>query len=206
MKLTIKIICVCALLLIGVSFFNYTPTFDGVDLSHHNRIEHHSEKIANVAFMIAKATEGSDWVDPTYKKHKKYATKHDIKFGAYHFLSKTSPISDQFNLFRKTVGKDIDIIPCVDIEKTAGKHWSRRQARKAIKEWSDSCLSYYGRYPIIYCNDYYRIFYFLDMPNPFWISNWHTRPLTNCVIHQYTSNDETLDYNHLMTDLTNILL
>ncbi|MDE5882968.1 MAG: hypothetical protein K2H60_14710 [Muribaculaceae bacterium] len=207
MKLKITLLLTSVLVMVfSIWYFSYSPSCDGIDVSHYNTINESTEGIDQINFIIAKATEGSDHIDTKYLKHKKYAYENGIKFGAYHFLSKISPIADQFENYKRVVGKDIDIIPCLDIEQINGKHWGRGEARKAVKEWSTLCLDYYGKYPIIYCNDFYRIFYFSDMLNQFWISNWHTRPFTKCAIHQYSNNDETIDHNHLLTDLENICL
>lgn len=187
--------------------YGYNPTCNGIDVSHYNDIDRLSADIvADLQFIIAKATEGSTLVDRKYKKHRAFAVSKNIKFGAYHFLTKQSPVSEQFEHFKNTVGKDIDIVPCVDIEKVNNKHWGMKEARKAIKEWSELCKEYYGKYPIIYCNDFYRIAYFYDMPNQFWITNWHFRPLTKCAIHQFSNNNETLDYNYLNININEICL
>lgn len=200
-KITLSVIMILSLL-----HCTYTPKCDGVDVSHYNSVKDFKDNLESIQFIIAKATEGSDIKDSKFKEYRSYAYKHGLKFGAYHFLTKESSIKNQFEHYKNVVGKKIDIIPCVDIEKTGGKHWSKVEARKAIKEWSELCMAYYGKYPIVYCNDFYRLFYFYDMPNYFWITNWHFRPFAKCVIHQYSNNDETIDYNYLHTNINNILL
>ncbi len=190
---------------------NHFPIEDchGVDLSHYNDIDskHKAFQVLdNVQFIIAKATEGKLIVDEKFKKHRKYARKHDKKFGAYHFLTMRTPVKDQFENYKRVVGKDIDILPIVDIEKNNGVDWSKKQAREYAQEWIKLCKEYYGVEPIIYCTERYRNKFFPDFSNPFWIANWNGTPSRAHVIHQYTDNRNVLDYNRLNVPLTQILL
>ena len=196
-----------------VTQLRYSPTCDGIDVSHYNYITTKSSNvpssysaIGQSTFLIAKATEGTTIIDSKYNTHKQFARTKNLKFGAYHFLSKTSSAKDQFEHFKRVVGKDIDLVPCLDVERYNHSDWSLSQVRSYVKEWSELCMDYYGVYPIIYCTDLYRWVFFFDMPNQFWINNTLCKPLTKCVIHQFSHNDETLDYNHLMTDITDIML
>lgn len=185
-------------------YCTYRPTCDGIDVSHHND----SIEIAEpISFVIAKATEGDNFVDPDFERYREYARTHGLKFGAYHFMSTRTPARRQFENFKNTVGDDIDIIPVLDVEGHKGmKRLSISQMRHLVNEWSKLCLESYGKLPIIYCNDSYRILYFMGFDNPMWIDSKSHQPLLPCAIHQYTNNDDTLDYNHLLTDLNNILL
>lgn len=217
MKTKITLLLVLPLLF-GVIWYimdrlSYKPSCDGIDVSHYNYITSKARgapdsysAVENSSFLIAKATEGRTFIDSKYTIHKQFARSKGIKFGAYHFLSRGTPAKDQFEHFKKVVGKDIDLIPCLDVEKHNNKNWGFSQVRSYVKEWSELCKEYYGVYPIIYCTDLYRIAFFFDMPNQFWINNWFCKPLTRCAIHQFTHNDETLDYNCLNTDINYITL
>lgn len=191
-------------IIITIQFKIYSPKCDGLDVSHHNALDLSKY---DIQFIIAKATEGNRMKDRKFQKYKEYAKANDLKFGAYHFLTWETSAKEQFENYKSKVGRDIDIIPCLDIEKNKNQEWSYKRARKFAKEWSILCKEYYGVYPIIYCNDYYRAIYFYDMPNKFWICNWKGKPIIdyNCVIHQYTNNNNTIDFNHLRTDIKNIL-
>ncbi|MDE6236584.1 MAG: glycoside hydrolase family 25 protein [Muribaculaceae bacterium] len=192
--------------------FTYHPVCSGIDVSHYNHITSKgrvptSYSVADSSlFIIAKATEGSTLKDSKFYVHRQYARNKNIKFGAYHFLTRGASPKEQFEHFKRVVGHNIDIIPCLDVERYANKTWTYSQARKYVKEWSKLCKEHYGVNPIIYCTDWYRIVFFYDMPNQFWINNWYFKPLTACAIHQYTNNGETLDYNHLNTNINNLLL
>lgn len=211
MKKTVKIVLgalgtavILFVLIHVVIYFIYRPTCDGIDVSHHNN----SIEIAQpISFVIAKATEGDSFVDPDFEHYREYARTHGLKFGAYHFMSTRTPATRQFENFRNTVGDDIDIIPVLDVEGHKGmKRLSINEMRKLVNEWSLLCQETYGKLPIIYCNDVYRLIYFVGFDNLMWIDSKSHQPLFPCAIHQYTNNDDTLDYNHLLTDIDNILL
>ncbi|MDE6416418.1 MAG: glycoside hydrolase family 25 protein [Duncaniella sp.] len=190
----------------------YHPTCEGIDVSHHNQITannyiHKSySAIDSVSFIIAKATQGASFKDKKFTEHKQFAKDRNIKFGAYHFLTREESPKEQFEFYKRVVNRDIDIIPCLDVEKYGDQNWTYSQVREYVNEWSNLCKEYYGEFPIIYCTDVYRIRFFYDLPNQFWINNWYIKPLIKCAIHQYSNNEETLDYNHLNTDINNILL
>lgn len=204
---------ICAILgWFVIEQITYHPVCDGIDVSHYNNIVSKRDVpnsysvVDSVLFMVAKATEGSVLKDSKFHIHKRYANERGIKFGAYHFLTREDSPKAQFENFRNVVGRNIDILPCLDIEKYGNKNWNYSQVRKYAEEWSNLCKEYYGVHPIIYCTDFYRIVFFYDMPNQFWINNWYLKPLTTCAIHQYSNNGETLDYNHLNTDINNLLI
>lgn len=207
---------ICSVILIlGAIFayrhFTYHPVCMGIDVSHYNDILSDNapeayKNLDSIEFLIAKATQGKGFVDSKYKRHRHLARKNNLKFGAYHFLTREHSVADQFDNFKKVVGNDIDIIPCLDIERYDDNHWTRGEARAKLKEWNEKCKEYYGTYPIVYCNEFYRLVYFPDMPNKFWICNWTTKPFLDCSIHQFKNNDETLDYNYLPFSIENILI
>ena len=194
---------------------SYSRKCDGLDVSHYQDAKTVQGKIdsEDLQFIIAKATEGKSFRDKTFERHKRIAREHNLKFGAYHFLTMETPPKEQFEHFKNVVGRDIDIIPCLDVEayyaEPGSKErqcWPRKQAREFVKEWSQLCKDYYGHYPIIYCTDWYRATRFYDMPNKFWIANKYIRPVFDCVIHQYSHNNDTIDFNHLPSGIDDILL
>lgn len=205
-------ICYTILLLIaifavayGSYILTYTPQCDGIDVSHHNRRTNLQDG-SQPKFMIAKATEGATRRDPKFNHYRNEARQKGMKFGAYHYLKTGKSAKEQFENFKNTVGKDIDIIPVLDVEQTNNKALSPKAMRRLVDEYSALCKEYYGVKPIIYCNEGYRFKYFLGSGYKMWICNWKTRPLLPCTIHQYTDNRDRLDYNCLQGDLSDILL
>ena len=45
----------------------------------------------NIDFVILKATEGTDWIDPEYAMRLVKCKENNIPVGAYHFLSAKDP-------------------------------------------------------------------------------------------------------------------
>ena len=131
-----------------------TADFDGIDVSRHQgRINWEElKKNSKIKFVYIKATEGSDYIDPTYLENIRNARKHGFKVGSYHFLSTRSSVVTQFMNFAKTVKRDEqDLLPVIDVEKI--KPWSSQQLRDSLKVFADMVEDYYGCKPLIYTSE-----------------------------------------------------
>ena len=126
----------------------YPQETHGYDLSHHN--QNVSWDKLNGQFVYLKATEGTWYKDPKFKEYKRKARQHNLKVGAYHFMRPNKTGKQQFNYFRKVVGKNIDLIPVLDIE-VGGL------SNKNIQEFITECEKYYGVKPMIYANRMYHL-------------------------------------------------
>lgn len=210
LKHLLKLAGIVLLVVVGlyaVDRMLYSPVMDGIDVSHHNVDNGFTMPSPAPRFIIAKATEGSVSRDPSFVELRRMARRSGAMFGAYHFLSTETPATMQFQNFEQVVGDNIDIIPILDVERHDGmRNLTVSEMRHLVRQWSKLCRERYGVEPIIYCNDWYRVKYFLDFPNRFWICNLICKPLTPAAIHQYTHNGNTLDYNHLMVPMSDILL
>jgi len=59
-----------------------------VDLSHHNQtVDLKKAKQDGILGVIHKATEGTNYTDPTYQERRKLAMEAGLMWGAYHFGS-----------------------------------------------------------------------------------------------------------------------
>jgi len=67
--------------------FPLLRSMDGVDTSHHQagRIDVKAAQAAGVRWWYAKATEGTSFIDPSYRKRMRAARAAGIPVGAYHF-------------------------------------------------------------------------------------------------------------------------
>src|SRR5262245_45818946 len=75
-----------------------------IDLSHHNTVtSFKSIKGAGILGVIHKATQGTSYVDPTYKGRMAEALAAGLCWGAYHFLTE-APAADQMAWFLKNAG------------------------------------------------------------------------------------------------------
>lgn len=147
----------------------FSQNIYGVDLSHHNTVEDWDKVTAS--FVYLKATEGMDYVDPTFERRVKECKKRRILVGAYHFMTTSSSPEKQFENFRKTIGKDnISLIPVLDIEQNKDK-LPVSELRRRVKVFSQLCKNEYGKLPILYCSQGFYLKYFAGLPNDFWCGN-----------------------------------
>ena len=64
-----SIIFILALIVIYLSC-SYVPEFNGIDISHHNKVNcDEIKKDSNIKFCYMKATEGKSFRDPMCKQH-----------------------------------------------------------------------------------------------------------------------------------------
>lgn len=61
-------------------------TANGVDVSNNNGKLNLGRGFRGLGFVIAKATEGTGFVDTTYQHYRAFARSKGLHFGAYHFL------------------------------------------------------------------------------------------------------------------------
>lgn len=192
------------LLVLGVLVYLFYPQDQcalGIDVSHYNKnVEYIIEKY-QPRCIIAKATQGTNYKDPTFNYHKKLAKQYHIPFGAYHFFSFKDEIEDQFENYKNCIEKDINIKPIIDVESYNNlKDLTYEEMTSKIKRFGELCYEYYGVYPIIYCDELYRIKYFLVGFDDyeFWTCNHVTNNLFPASIHQYKINKKDhIDLNKI---------
>ena len=98
---------------------------EGIDVSHHNDpIDWAKVKAAGIRFVFAKATESSDFVDPSYAQNKQQVEALGIPLGAYHFAQPDAAAgdalaeADHFVDTAALTGKDL--VPVLDLEMSGG--------------------------------------------------------------------------------------
>ncbi len=150
------------------------PIIHGIDLSHHNFPKNAKYDLAGlekrlVAFVYMKASEGTTYYDPFFKKN---WTQVKILKGGYHFLSaKKDPIEQANNFIRQltAVGYKAgrDLPPVLDLEwdcsavvdgKCVHDYWSDltlEQILTQIARASNHIKSKLGVEPIYYSNAYW---------------------------------------------------
>ena len=85
----------------------------GIDLSHHNTEPDWNN--LDVDFVIMKATEGTDYTDPTFFPRMIKCKERNIPVGAYHFFIGKKGGEKEFKNFYG-MAPTVDIIPIVDAE------------------------------------------------------------------------------------------
>lgn len=129
-------------------------------------------------FVIMKATEGSDIVDPKYAENVVQAREGRLIKGAYHFMTTLSDIDTQIeNFIKNAVVEKGDFPPVLDIE-TPHKRVAEigeENIRNMALKWLRAVEKHYGVRPVIYTNDLFRKKY-LDTPEfrdyDFWLARY----------------------------------
>lgn len=149
----------------------------GVDVSHHNgSVDWNAVAAAGISFCFLKATEGVDFVDPTFKNNVVEAKAAGLLVGAYHFFHAGDAPSDQSDLFLKTIdGVQLDLPPVLDWEQGDP---NPNQASLA-EVWLQNVAKKTGKTPIIYSysafleglklDSRWRVF-------PLWIASYEPSP------------------------------
>jgi GH25 family lysozyme M1 (1,4-beta-N-acetylmuramidase) len=97
----------------------------GIDVSHWQRnIDWHRVRRAGIDFAIAKATEGTGYVDHFYARNAKKARRAGIRFTAYHFARPQGGAQNarkQADFFvKKARLRSTDLVPALDLEQSGG--------------------------------------------------------------------------------------
>jgi lysozyme len=122
----------------------------GIDTSHHNGdIDWHQVHNHGFAFAFVKATDGLDYLDPTFVDHFAKAHKAGILRGAYHYYETNDDGAGQADWFIKNVTlQPGDLPPVVDIERI--KPPIKGDLHTQFDIFLEKLEDHYGREPIIY--------------------------------------------------------
>lgn len=148
----------------------------GIDVSHWDAgIDWPKVRAAGQRFVFAKATEGTNYKDDTFKDNWLGARASGLLRGAYHFFRcnvDAKKQADYFINYVRTVKDDGELPPVLDLETNDGV--SREKIVSAVKIWLDRVESAFGRKPIIYSGQYF-LQDFLVQPGggpPPWAKNY----------------------------------
>jgi len=107
---------------------------EGIDVSHwQGTIDFAKVKAAGKTFVIAKATDGNTWTDPSYARNRGAALAAGLLFTGYHFARPSTRWGDatsEADHFVKVLGlKHGMLVPALDLEVSGGlsvsalRHW-----------------------------------------------------------------------------------
>nr|BAN20106.1 unknown secreted protein [Riptortus pedestris] len=122
-----------------------------VDLSHWNNVNMRLAQEDGIVGVIHKATQGEDYIDPTYQKRREQAEKLGLLWGAYHFGSGSNLGQVQADHFLRTVGNHTNVLLVLDLEPNGSNTMSIEQAGDFVLR----VLEVTGRYPLIYGSPYF---------------------------------------------------
>lgn len=182
------------------------PLVLGIDISHYQiSVDWTKVLAAGYQFAYFKATEGGDYVDPTFPTFWGGARRAGILRGAYHFFRPKTAVATQVDNFVRTVGSITsgDLPPALDIEDARlWKGIDKKKAVAMILEWLTAVEARLGIRPIIYLSPSFAR-EVLEVDNrlaayPLWIAHYNVAsptipaPWTRHVIWQ-TSENGTVD-------------
>lgn len=149
------IIFVLALIVTYLSC-SYVPEFNGIDISHHNKVNWDEiKKDSNIKFCYIKATEGKSFRDPMCKQHTIKAKQNNLYVGLYHYFRTNVSSEAQFNNFKKIASSvDFDLIPVIDVEQDGNDFSNTTKVNTILSELVDLFEQEYKCKPIIYLGSF----------------------------------------------------
>jgi len=146
-----------------------SSVFYGIDISHFqgNIMEAYSAK-DSLSFVICKATQGDDFVDPEFKDNWHQIKAKGLIRGTYHFYVCADDPITQANHFLSTVA-DLgpnDMAPILDIEQgSMSKNISGKQMVADILVFLKRVEQQINRKPMLYTDYAFAQQYFKDSPH-----------------------------------------
>lgn len=127
--------------------------YDGLDVSHHQGKINWMVLAEDTAvqFVYIKATEGSTFVDEYYRRNIDGAKRAGIPAGSYHYLTSSSSVTAQADLFIRTAKRSEQRLrPMVDIEAEGVRGWSHEQIGDSLERFVNLLRRHYHVWPVIY--------------------------------------------------------
>jgi len=132
-------------------------TVPGIDVSHWDAgIDWPKVRATGQRFVFAKATEGINYKDDTFKDNWSGAKAAGLLRGAYHFFRcnvDAKKQADYFIDFVKAAKDDGELPPVLDLETNDGM--TKEKIVVAAKVWLDRVEAAFGKKPIIYSGQYF---------------------------------------------------
>lgn len=128
----------------------------GMDIARYQgQVDFGQARNYGIHFAFMKATEGKDYLDPSFYSNWSRARAAGMARGAYHFMTWCSLASEQADWFIKMVPNDPDALPPVlDLEwnndSSCKNHPSRENALEKIRYMLTAMEAHTGKLPIIY--------------------------------------------------------
>ncbi|MDO4190947.1 MAG: GH25 family lysozyme [Bacteroidales bacterium] len=127
------------------------PGYQGIDFSDYTGKVNWTEvaKDTNIQFVYLLATIGSDSINSAYQTYLSGARKTRLKAGAYHCMTSTATIDEQFQNFISHVPKDsIKLVPMLYVSEC--EYWTAEEVADSVKYFCDLLEAHYGKKPVIY--------------------------------------------------------
>ncbi|HEX6131146.1 MAG TPA: GH25 family lysozyme [Actinomycetota bacterium] len=159
-----------------------TETVPGIDVSQwQGAIDWPRVAATRTRFVIARATRGVAFVDPTYATNLEGATDAGLAVGAYHRATPSGAHGDAvaeadhfLSVARNAAG---DVVPVLDIEETGGL--SVAALTDWVRAWVRRVHARLGVRPMLYASPYFwrtnlgDTTWFAERGYPLWIAHWN---------------------------------
>ena len=149
----------------------------GIDVSRYQGvIDWKKVQMSGITFAIAKATQGTTYIDPMFAKNSAGIHNANITFGAYHFLTPDEPGDAQARHFLSvTKLKSGDLPPIIDTERISKDSGSKLV--EIIFGFRDEIMRQTGHQVMIYVspafwNEYVKPHLDKPLSNPLWIAEY----------------------------------
>ena len=118
-----------------------------IDISHHEApIDFAKVAADGIVAIIAKATQGTTYVDPAYATFKRAASSYKFLWGSYHFGTGADVKAQVSHYLATAKPRDNELI-CLDFETNpTGSSMTLKQARQFVSLVEEGT----GRYPVLY--------------------------------------------------------
>ena len=157
---------------------------EGIDISHwQGTINWTNVAAAGKRFAYMKASESTDYVDPTYTYNRAQARAAGLRVGAYHFAQPSTTAGDavaEADHFLATASLARgDMLPVLDLERTGGL--TQPQLTTWVQAYMGRILQQTGLHAVIYCSPSFWKNYLGDTAwfaangyEVLWIAHWTT--------------------------------
>lgn len=147
----------------------------GIDVYHGdnggNAINWTNVKNAGISFAFVKATESTDYIDPSFATNWSGMKTAGIVRGAYHFFHSDVDPTQQANYFLATVGTvEAGDMLVLDLEDANGQTQATIESNAAT--WMASIKSQTGVTPILYVSPAFLSSYTELAQYPLWVANY----------------------------------
>ena len=171
MKRLVLFILIILIGSIGYYYGFYTPSvYNGIDISHHNKVNWLSIKKQNLEFCYIKATEGKSFRDNKCIEHSYNAKNIGLNVGLYHYFRTDVSAKEQFSNFMKMYNLAYsNLIPAIDVEEH-GNNYNSEGAVNKLLELISLFKEEFNTAPVIYIGNFSCAKYIpLMLECPLWL-------------------------------------
>jgi GH25 family lysozyme M1 (1,4-beta-N-acetylmuramidase) len=183
----------------------------GIDVSHHQKVnDWNAVKNDGISFVFLKATEGNNYIDPTFSSYCAGARAVGLEVGAYHFArfaNKQDAILEAQFFLQTTKGADLTLPLVLDIE-TNDNNLSKATLTECVNAFCDT-IQATGQKVMVYTYKSFMANFDVPTDTLFWFARYGVNsPDVKTDFWQYSENGRVagissgdVDMNYFMGDV-----